>query len=41
MPNLELTWQQINCLITDDHIDAAVKQQIENLGVDVLIAATD
>src|SRR5699024_2616259 len=40
MPNLELTWQQINCLITDDHIDAAVKQQIENLGVDVLIAAT-
>ncbi|AEC16736.1 DeoR family transcriptional regulator [Gallibacterium anatis] len=41
MPNLELTWQQINCLITDDHIDAAIKQQIENLGVDVLIAATN
>ncbi|MFC0323163.1 DeoR/GlpR family DNA-binding transcription regulator [Gallibacterium melopsittaci] len=39
MPNLELTWQQIHYLITDDQIDLIIKKQIEDLGVEVLIAS--
>ncbi|WP_439234241.1 DeoR/GlpR family DNA-binding transcription regulator [Lonepinella koalarum] len=38
MPNLELTWDQINVLITDNQISAQDKQFIENLGVQVLVA---
>ncbi|MFC0308096.1 DeoR/GlpR family DNA-binding transcription regulator [Gallibacterium trehalosifermentans] len=39
MPNLELTWQQIDYLITDDQIDPTSKKQIEDLGVEVFIAS--
>ncbi|MDH2926120.1 DeoR/GlpR family DNA-binding transcription regulator [Lonepinella koalarum] len=38
MPNLELTWDQIDVLITDNQISAQDKQFIENLGVQVLVA---
>lgn len=38
MPNLELKWQQIDKLITDDQLDLDVKMQIESLGVEVIIA---
>ncbi|AWY46600.1 DeoR family transcriptional regulator [Glaesserella parasuis] len=38
MPNLELEWQQIDKLITDDQLDPNVKQQIEALGVEVIVA---
>ncbi|MDG6232011.1 DeoR/GlpR family DNA-binding transcription regulator [Glaesserella parasuis] len=38
MPNLELEWQQIDKLITDDQLDPNVKQQIEVLGVEVIVA---
>ncbi|MDP0174219.1 DeoR family transcriptional regulator [Glaesserella parasuis] len=38
MPNLELEWQQIDKLITDDQLDSNVKQQIEVLGVEVIVA---
>ncbi|WP_386691674.1 MULTISPECIES: DeoR/GlpR family DNA-binding transcription regulator [unclassified Lonepinella] len=38
MPNLELTWDQINVLITDNQISAQDKQFIENLGVQVIVA---
>ena len=36
MPNLELTWQQIDVLITDDLLSDEVKKQIELLGVEVI-----
>ncbi|OOS01550.1 XRE family transcriptional regulator [Canicola haemoglobinophilus] len=36
MPNLELTWQQIDVLITDDLLGDEVKKQIELLGVEVI-----
>ncbi|MCT8824092.1 DeoR family transcriptional regulator [Glaesserella parasuis] len=38
MPNLELEWQQIDKLITDDQLDPNVKQQIEAVGVEVIVA---
>ena len=38
IPNLELSWHQINILITDDGIDQSSKAQIEAQGVQVLIA---
>ena len=38
MPNLELTWSQINVLITDDLITQEAKQLISQQGVEVLIA---
>lgn len=38
MPNLELEWQQIDKLITYDQLDPNVKQQIEALGVEVIVA---
>ena len=39
MPNLELGWEQISVLITDDGISNQDKLKIENQGVTVLIAA--
>lgn len=36
MPNLELTWQQIDVLITDDLLSDEVKKQIELLDVEVI-----
>ncbi|QIM61890.1 XRE family transcriptional regulator [Pasteurellaceae bacterium Orientalotternb1] len=38
MPNIELEWQQIDKLITDDELPAAIKLQIEQQGVEVIIA---
>ena len=36
MPNIELSWQQIDLLITDDKLSATDKQRIEAQGVEVL-----
>ena len=41
MPNLELPWQQIAYLVTDDDIDLQIKQTIEKQGVTVITAALD
>ncbi|HBO38924.1 MAG TPA: XRE family transcriptional regulator, partial [Pasteurellaceae bacterium] len=38
MPNLELTWQQIDVLITDDQLAADMRALIEKQGVEVLTA---
>ncbi|WP_158966326.1 DeoR/GlpR family DNA-binding transcription regulator [Paraglaciecola sp. L3A3] len=40
IPNVELPWQSISVLVTDDQIDLASKQVIENHGVKVLCAST-
>lgn len=40
IPNVELPWQAISVLVTDDQIPADIKQQIEQLGVDVICAET-
>jgi DeoR/GlpR family transcriptional regulator of sugar metabolism len=39
MPNLELGWNTISVLITDDGISEQDKQRIENQGVAVIVAA--
>lgn len=38
MPNLELQWQQIDKLITDNQLSTEMQQQIEAKGVQVIIA---
>lgn len=38
MPNIELEWQQIDKLITDNELPANIQQQIEQQGVEVIIA---
>lgn len=38
MPNIELEWQQIDKLITDSDLSPTLKTQIEQQGVDVIIA---
>ncbi len=38
IPNLELPWQQITRVITDGRLEAAVRQQIESQGVQVICA---
>ena len=38
MPNLELAWQQIDVLITDNELSAEQKQAIEAKGVQVICA---
>ena len=38
MPNLELTWQQIDVLVTDDLLTEEIKQAIQAQGVEVLCA---
>jgi DeoR/GlpR family transcriptional regulator of sugar metabolism len=40
MPNVELPWQSISVLVTDDQINFATKQLIENHGVEVMCAST-
>lgn len=40
IPNLELSWQEIDILITDDGIDEQTKQKIETQQVTVLVAKT-
>lgn len=39
IPNLELTWQQVDVVITDDRLTDEQKQQIESQGVQVIRAA--
>ncbi|MFZ7174163.1 DeoR/GlpR family DNA-binding transcription regulator [[Pasteurella] aerogenes] len=39
MPNLELTWQQIDVLVTDDLLTEDIKQAIQAQGVEVLCAS--
>jgi DeoR/GlpR family transcriptional regulator of sugar metabolism len=41
IPNVELAWQDISVLVTDDGIDALAKQQIEQHGVRVICASTN
>ncbi|KAE9542158.1 DeoR family transcriptional regulator [Ursidibacter maritimus] len=38
MPNLELQWQQIDKLITDDQLAPEIQLQIEQQGVEVILA---
>jgi DeoR/GlpR family transcriptional regulator of sugar metabolism len=38
MPNLELSWQCVNTLVTDSGIDRECKAQLESLGIEVLVA---
>ncbi len=38
MPNVELNWQQIDVLITDNQLAAESKNLIERHGVEVVIA---
>ncbi|TNH06055.1 DeoR/GlpR family DNA-binding transcription regulator [Testudinibacter sp. TR-2022] len=38
MPNLELNWQQIDVLVTDNQISQEMKQKIEANGVEVVLA---
>lgn len=38
IPNLELAWQQISVLVTDDRIDTAVVKKITEQGVEVILA---
>ncbi|MEP1868024.1 MAG: DeoR/GlpR family DNA-binding transcription regulator [Paraglaciecola sp.] len=40
IPNVELPWQSISVLVTDDNIDATNKQTIEQYGVKVMCAST-
>ncbi|MEP1447342.1 MAG: DeoR family transcriptional regulator [Paraglaciecola sp.] len=40
IPNVELPWDVISVLVTDDQIPAAIKQQIEQYGVEVICANT-
>ncbi|MGF1739222.1 DeoR/GlpR family DNA-binding transcription regulator [Photobacterium satsumensis] len=41
IPNLELPWDNISTLITDDGLDKEAKQQIEQHGVQVICAAAE
>lgn len=38
MPNLELPWEHISVLITDEHIAPSIKTAIEGKGIEVLCA---
>ena len=39
IPNLELPWERIDILITDEGIDGSLKAQIEQQGVQVICAS--
>ena len=39
IPNLELPWSSIHVLITDEHLDAEARSQIEARGVEVICVA--
>lgn len=41
MPNIELAWQVINKLITDNDLAPTIKAEIERLGVEVIIAENE
>lgn len=38
MPNVELAWSKIDKLITDNNLDPQAKQQLEDKGIEVIIA---
>lgn len=38
IPNLELAWQQISVLVTDDRVEPSVIKQITEQGVEVILA---
>ncbi len=38
MPNIELKWQNITKIITDSQLSFETKEQIEKMGVEVVIA---
>ncbi|MDP8170301.1 DeoR family transcriptional regulator [Pasteurella skyensis] len=38
MPNVELVWDQIDRVITDNQIDVQVKKELEQKGIEVLVA---
>lgn len=38
IPNIELEWSQIDVIITDNDLPKSLKQQIENKGIEVIIA---
>ena len=41
MPNVELAWSQVDILITDSNLPKQQQQQIEDLGIHVLIASME
>jgi DeoR/GlpR family transcriptional regulator of sugar metabolism len=41
IPNLELPWSQIHCLVTDDGLANEARQTLEHLGVRVLCTSPD
>ena len=41
IPNLELPWQEINTLITDDGLSLTVKNQLEEQGIKLIIACSE
>lgn len=41
IPNVELAWEAISVLVTDDGIDLSSKKKIESYGVEVICAATN
>ncbi len=38
MPNIELEWDQIDRIITDNQIDLNIKKSLEEKGIEVFIA---
>ncbi len=38
IPNLELAWDQVSALVTDDRIDSVIVEQIKKQGVNVILA---
>jgi len=38
IPNLELTWQQIDTLVTDNNISAEIKKELTNQNVNLIVA---
>ncbi|WHI44878.1 DeoR/GlpR family DNA-binding transcription regulator [Microbulbifer sp. ZKSA004] len=41
IPNLELSWEQVDILVTDDGLADAVGQKLEQLGIQLICAAED
>ena len=40
IPNLEILWEKIDTLITDDQIDTSVKTKLKKQGVKLICAKT-
>ncbi|MCO1335315.1 DeoR family transcriptional regulator [Microbulbifer sp. OS29] len=41
IPNLELSWEQVDILVTDDGLDDSVGQKLEQLGIQLICASVD